>query len=427
MEYREMVRAMESKRRFGSLPGVAVGRKLLAAVGNPQEGLAFIHIAGTNGKGSTAAFLHEILSQAGILTGLFTSPHLVDFTERVKVGGEPIPKEDAARIGQTLLELELGVSPAMFDYALAMALLYFKERGCGIAILETGLGGRLDATSAVGIPAVSVITRIGRDHMSVLGDTLEEIAREKAGILKNGTKAVIGIQEPAALCELLRRCEELRIPRMLADEEEIVSDGDGFFYGGRRYRMRMQGEYQRENAVCAILAARELAKAGHLVTEEAICRGIGRAFWPGRMEIACQDPFLLLDGAHNEDGARAFAKSLSALYPGEKFHFVMGALADKDYRKIADEALFLAERVTTVTPEGERALQAAELAEYINARGVPAKSAADVREVLRPFLEKTPAGRQGIKTAAFGSLHFIGEIRGILQKEAGARHERDRD
>lgn len=415
MEYREIIHIIENKRRFGSLPGVEVSRRLLAAVGNPQEGLAFIHIAGTNGKGSTAAFLREILSRAGILAGLFTSPHLIDFTERIQVGGERIPKEDAARIGQMLLGLEIGAPPTMFDYALAMALLYFKERGCRIAILETGLGGRLDSTNAVGVPTVSVITRIGYDHMSVLGDTLEKIAMEKAGILKAGTKAVLGVQKPEAMQALLRCCRERGISFEAADPLEISGGGSGLSYAGiRAGSMRMLGEYQKENAAAAVLAARSLADAGYPVTDRAIRLGIETAVWPGRMEIVRKEPFLLIDGAHNEDGAAALAESLSALYPGEKFHFIMGVLADKEYKKMASKILPLAEKVTAVTPESGRALQAERLAEYVAGLGIMAVSARNMKEAFRLFLDGRGAGGKARKTVAFGSLYFIGEIRKML-------------
>ncbi len=175
MEYQEIIHTIENKRRFGSLPGVVVSRKLLAAVGDPQNDLAFIHIAGTNGKGSTAAFLREILKEAGIRAGMFTSPHLIDFTERIQVDGRQIPGEDAARLGEMLLNLDLEVHPTMFDYCLAMALLYFREQGCQLVIFESGLGGRLDSTNVISAPLVSVITKIGYDHTEVLGDTLDQI------------------------------------------------------------------------------------------------------------------------------------------------------------------------------------------------------------------------------------------------------------
>ena len=182
--YKEVIDKIENSRRFGNLPGVEVTRRMLAALGNPQEGLRFIHVAGTNGKGSTCAFLTNIFTQAGLKCGCFTSPHLIHFEERITVGQQMIPKDAVTRIGNELLAMDFGVTPTMFDYCLVMAVLYFKECGCDVAVMETGLGGRLDSTNALGNPMVAVITRIGYDHMAILGNTLTEIASEKAGILK---------------------------------------------------------------------------------------------------------------------------------------------------------------------------------------------------------------------------------------------------
>ncbi len=415
MDYQELIHTIESKRRFGNLPGVTISRKLLAAAGNPQEGLAFIHIAGTNGKGSAAAFLHAVLTESGIHAGLFTSPHLTDFRERIRTGKGWIPKQDAARLGKFLLDLDIGVQPTMFDYCLAMALLYFKEQRCTLAVLETGLGGRLDATNAVGVPLVSIITKIGYDHMEVLGDTLSEIAGEKAGILKKGTRAVFSVQEPEAFETLKQRCDSLKIPFCTVDGTKIVPLESGFCYPDEQaYRMEMPGAYQRENALAAILAARELMELGYPVTEDALHRGIEKTVWKGRMETICKEPYLLIDGAHNSDGVAALAKSLREMFPGEKFHFIMGVLADKDYRKMAEFMLPLAQKVTAVTPKSERALAAEDLAQYFRKHGIPAESRTDLKEALQPFLGKPVRAGTNERTVAFGSLYFIGEIRDIL-------------
>lgn len=403
-----MVHRIENKRRFGSLPGVFVCKKLLEAVGNPQKELACIHIAGTNGKGSTAAFLHKILQEAGIRTGLFTSPHLIDFTERIQVNGERISKEDALRIGKMLLELEIDTEPAMFDYCFVMAMIYFKEQGCQLVVLETGLGGRLDSTNVIDAPLLSIITKIGLDHMDVLGNTLREIAQEKAGILKPNSRAVIESQTKEVLTVLQRTCEDLEIPFQLVDTQQIIPTESGFLYGTQEeYTMNMLGSHQRENAMAAVLAARELQKLGYSITEEAIHNGVAKARWNGRMEIVSKKPFLMIDGAHNGHGVKALVKSLRELYPNEKFHFVMGVLADKDYQKMAEQVIPLAEKVTTVTPDSSRALHGRELAEYISSYGVEAKNREDFEEILEELSDEE-------RTVVFGSLYFIGEIRKLL-------------
>ena len=213
MTYEEVVDQINQIRRFGNLAGVEVAGRMLKALGSPQAGIPLIHIAGTNGKGSVSAFLCAILKEAGLRVGMFTSPHLVDFRERIQINGEMISKEDTQRIGARLLAMDFGVQPTMFDVTLAMAILYFKERGCDVMILETGLGGRLDATNAVGVPDVTVITKIGYDHMAVLGNTLPEIAAEKAGVIKRGTSLVLESQkqETAAVFEAKVREEVISL------------------------------------------------------------------------------------------------------------------------------------------------------------------------------------------------------------------------
>lgn len=414
MDYQKIISIIEKKRRFGSLPGIAISRKLLAAVGNPENSLAFVHIAGTNGKGSTAAFLSAILQEASIKTGLFTSPHLIDFTERIQADGRPIPKNDVVRLGEQLLGMPLEPSPTMFDLCFVMALLYFKEQKCELAVLETGLGGRLDATNAIEAPLVSIITKIGHDHTEVLGDSLSEIAAEKAGILKKGTRAVLESQKPEAAAVLTECCSRLGIPYQIINPEEIIPMQAGFSYQDPvPYQIKMAGTFQRENAAAAILAAKELSGLSYPIDSDAIHRGIAKAFWMGRMEIACCSPFLLLDGAHNENGVQALCESLRELYPGEKFHFIMGVLSDKDYRKMAECILPLAVKVTAVTPDCARALQEKELAEYIISRGVRAEYGKTAEEAFAPFSLGDAKAATG-RTVAFGSLYFIGEAKKIL-------------
>lgn len=388
------------------MPGVVVSRKLLAAVGDPQNDLAFIHIAGTNGKGSTAAFLREILKEAGIRAGMFTSPHLIDFTERIQVDGRQIPEEDAARLGEMLLNLDLEVHPTMFDYCLAMALLYFREQGCRLVILETGLGGRLDSTNVISAPLVSVITKIGYDHTEVLGDTLDKIAAEKAGILKPNTFMVSESQQQPAEKVLKDCCSKLGISCQFVEAEKIKAVDHGFSYKGKgSYRMRMLGMHQRENAMAAVFAAEALRIYGFEITDAQISQGIENATWNGRMELISKEPYLLIDGAHNGHGVHALAESLKELYPDEKFHFIMGVLADKDYKQMVKEILPLAESVTTVTPDSGRALQGETLAEYIRSFGIFAENTEQMQEAFLQIRDKT---------VAFGSLYFIGEIRKLF-------------
>lgn len=393
--YQEVIDKIENSRRFGNLPGVEVTKRMLATLGNPQDGLAFIHVAGTNGKGSTCAFLTNILAKAGLKCGCFTSPHLIHFEERITVGQQMIPKEVVTRLGNELLSIDFGVTPTMFDYCLVMAVLYFKECGCNVAVMETGLGGRLDSTNALGNPMVAVITRIGYDHMAILGNTLTEIASEKAGILKENVPAIFAPQEEEALAVLRKH------PGTLVSSEDM--EKVAFMKPG------LMGEYQLENGAAAMLAAQKfLSRIGfdEERADAAIEAGIHTAIWKGRMEILSREPYLMVDGAHNSNGIHALKTSLMKLYPDEKFHFVMGVMADKDYEKMIEELLSLAIDFVTVTPESSRALQAESLAEKIRSQGISARSMASVADVLT-------LPRVGEKTIALGSLYFIGELEAL--------------
>ena len=423
--YEKIIEEIENKRRFGNLSGAQITEKMLGILGNPQAGMNFIHIAGTNGKGSVSAFLCSILHEAGKKVGMFTSPHLVDFRERIRVNGEMIGKEDIARLGAMLLKQDFGVYPTMFDYCLVMALLYFKEQGCDAVILETGLGGRLDSTNAVGVPKVTVITKIGYDHMAILGDSLEQIAGEKAGILKKGTHLVAESQSESVLqvfYDAARKADVEQIevidPGKFRDCRYEAGEQIFSFRDYENLHMKMLGVHQYENAVAAILAAeafqkemnKELQSSMQIEMQSCIRNGIASANWPGRMEILRKTPFLMVDGAHNSNGVEALAKSLQALFPGEKFHFIMGVMADKDYDRMIDELLPLALDFQTVTAQSSRALVAEELAECIRAKGIPAKSCESLPEILLP--DNSNAAH---KTVAFGSLYFVGEIKGIFR------------
>ena len=421
MTYEEVVEKIENIRRFGNLAGAEITARMLEMLGNPQEDMRIIHIAGTNGKGSVSAFLCSILKEAGLKVGVFTSPHLVDFRERICINHEMIAKEDVCRIGEGLLAQNFGVYPTMFDYCLAMAVIYFKEQHCDAVILETGIGGRLDSTNAVGTPEISVITKIGYDHMTILGNTLEKIAREKAGIIKKGTHLVVESQEDTVLAVLDQTAKEAEAcsyqvvnPAEFGDchyEEGMQS----FSYGEyEQLKMQLLGVHQYENAAAAILAAEAFLKKNEADARnkarirECICRGIELARWQGRMEVLRKEPFLMVDGAHNSNGVSALKNSLMTLFPGEKFHFIMGVMADKDYEEMIEELLPLAVDFTTITVESERALQAEDLAECIQKKGVKAECAKELLALLAPEMGDSKA-----KTIAFGSLYFIGEIKSL--------------
>lgn len=420
LTYEEVLDQIEHQRRFGNRPGAEVSALMLEKLGRPQQNMSVIHIAGTNGKGSVSAFLCSILKEAGIRTGMFTSPHLVDFRERICVDGQMISREEVTKLGNMLLEEDFGTVPTMFDYCLAMALLYYRDRQCQAAVIETGLGGRLDSTNAIGVPEVTVVTKIGYDHMAVLGDTLDKIASEKAGIIKKGTKLVLESQEKDAMDVLLETAEKEAVTEIkIADMHDVTEcryENGRQYFSYQKYKnleMAMLGVHQYENAAAAILAAEIFLKDRGISDEKAeyyIREGIKKTRWEGRMEILSREPFFMVDGAHNGNGVAALAESLRTLFPGEKFHFVMGVMADKNYEEMIEELLPLALDFKTVTVESERALAAQELSEKIRAKGICDAG------LLHSFNELMP-GRLDVahKTIAFGSLYFVGEIEKYFQ------------
>lgn len=432
MTYEQVVETIENIRRFGRYSGVEVMTEMLKSLGDPQKGMRLIHIAGTNGKGSVSAFLCEILREAGLCVGVFTSPHLIDFRERICVNGRMIAREAVERLGKELLARQFLKEPSMFDVCLAMALLYFKEQQCDVVILETGLGGSLDATNAVGVPEVSVITKIGYDHMEILGNTLEEIAAQKAGIIKKGTVVVLESQTPGVLAVLLAWVERAgaRACHVIAPEEflqQCYQDGvQSFVYGDHgKLQMRMLGLHQYENAAAAAVAAEQFLKNGkfseRIETQRTgedknsrikafIRNGIFKTRWQGRMELLRSEPFFMVDGAHNSSGVQALSESLAYLFPGERFHFMMGVMADKDYESMVELLLPLAAEFTTVRVQTARSLDAESLAAFIRTRGIPAVSAAN----LAAGMERAACAAH--KTVAVGSLYFIGEIEAIFKK-----------
>ena len=440
--YDEVIHIIQNTRRFGNLTGFEVSKKMLETLGNPQCGIPFVHVAGTNGKGSTTAFLCKILEQTGKKVGMFTSPHLITFEERIRINGNYISKEDVTRLGNILLETEFDVPPTMFDYCLAMAVLYFKEQACDIMVMETGIGGRYDSTNALGVPEVAVITKIGMDHMAVLGNTLEEIAAEKAGIIKPGCYVVTNEQQPQITdifienFKQVNQLTEFAQPIGFAQEWEenpgtlVVPEAPAYFKVNREavriaggIPMKMPLGYQIENAATAILAARVLLEKwmrdGRITgcsddIEKYIRIGVSETFWKGRMEIINEKPFFMIDGAHNSHGVWALKSSLEELYPEEKFHFIMGVMADKDYEEMIDALLPLAIDFVTVTPESNRALQSKDLAECIQKKGIPARFVECMEDAIRPLLSASDATKA--KTIAFGSLYFIGAIEAMLEE-----------
>ncbi len=410
MQYEEILSIIQSKRRFGQAYGRDVTAEMMRHLGYPEKGMKVIHIAGTNGKGSTAAFVSSILQAADFVVGQFTSPHLVCFRERIMVNGEMIPEEDVVRLGERLLSLPMDLECTMFDLCLGMAILYFKEQDCDYVVLETGLGGAKDSTTGLSVtPLVCGFTNIGFDHTAILGNTLSEIASEKAGILKSGTVAVIGKMENEA-----RKTIETEAERLGVETYNV----DNLLTKISTRKMALNGVFQRENATLAVGIVEALfnQKSGYLLDKklsEIVDIGLATARWPGRMEQLQENPIIILDGAHNPQGVEALFNSLVEAYPGEKFVFLVGVMADKEYDNMMRQMFPIADCFYTVTVESERSLQAETLAEQLRGKGQMAQACVDLLTGVEQA--KSYAVASGKKLVIFGSLYFVGEVKHIYE------------
>ena len=399
--------------RFGIRPGLETIHLILDRLGHPEREFPALHVAGTNGKGSMAAFLAAILREGGYRAGLFTSPHLVSFTERFRINGTPVAEDVLVPLAEELL----AVAPeeaTFFELTTALALLWFAREGVDLAVLEVGMGGRLDATNAV--PGIlSLITPVSLDHCRYLGTTLAEIAGEKAGII-GGAPVVCAPQDDAALAVIAARAAATGAPLSCCGREFRAEwRGEGLSYLGLAVHLSgvrpgIPGDYQRDNAACALAAAELLTERGFPLSPAALSRGIESASWPGRMELFPGEPRLLLDGAHNPAGVAALLESLARV-ERERLILLTGVMADKDREGVLGPLLDRADEVVTAAVALPQATPAGELAAYCRSRGVPATAAASVAEAVALATER--AGARDLVLVA-GSLYLVGAVRGVL-------------
>ncbi len=384
--------------------------RILAALGNPERAYRVVHVAGTNGKGSTCAMIDAALEAAGVRTGLFTSPHLIEPVERIRIDGIPVPEADFARafdkVHRTAESLDLDCHPSYFETVTAMGFLLFREKGVQTAVIEVGLGGRLDATNVVE-PALTVITPIDFDHEAYLGNTIEAIAGEKAGILKRGVPAVFSEQRPEAAAVVEARAAELGIPVQRATEAhvrilDVNARGSRFLLGGRgemEIVCPLAGEHQIGNAVTAALALHALG-----VASKEIAAGIAETRWPGRLEHVSPNPDVILDGAHNPAGARTLARYLERFYQDRKRWLIYGAMRDKSIEEIAGVLFPLADELIFTALDSPRALRPEALVELAG-RG---RATPTMVEALALVQKEASADDVIVVT---GSLFLVGEAR----------------
>ena len=395
--------------------GLERTRELLRLLGNPQKHLKFIHVAGSNGKGSTCAMLDAILRAAGYKTGLYTSPYIESFCERIQVNGEPIPGDTLAELTDRirLLADAMEDHPSQFELVTALAMEYFRQEACDIVVLEVGMGGALDSTNAIDAPELAVITNIGLEHTEYLGNTLEEIATTKAGIIKTGCTAVAYDGSRSVKAVLNRICAERQVPLTIADNRQLTpleSDwhGQHIQWKTQDYTLRLLGRYQLRNAALVFTCVDALRHRGWKIPEAALQEGLRKVHWPARMELLGESPVFLLDGGHNPQCAEALAEALRELRPGARFTFLMGVLADKDYESMLQTVLPLAEQFVCLTPDSPRALSAEALAGRLRELGCKAQTADTASEGVSEAVRL--AGELG-SVVAFGSLYMAGAIR----------------
>ena len=395
-------------------------RELLRRLGDPQKNLKFVHVAGSNGKGSTCAMLERILREAGYKTGFFPSPYIEDFRERIQVCGEYITEKALCEITEMVREAADAMEdhPSQFELITAIGMVYFEQSGCDIVVLEVGLGGEFDATNVIDAPEVAVITHIGLEHTEYLGSTLAEIARTKSGIIKTGSDVVLYENDPEVMEVVAQICGERGCPLHIAQFDrarllESSLEGQTFRYGDAVYRLALLGEYQLHNAVTVLGVVEVLRERGFAVPEEAVKTGFANVKWPARFEVLCKDPLFILDGGHNPQCAEALAESIERYVP-QKVVFLMGVLADKDYEQILDTITPYAEEFVCVTPDSPRALPAQKLADLLQRRGFAATACDGIEEGVEASLKKAAERARDGKpcpVVAFGSLYMAGAIR----------------
>lgn len=454
MDYLEARAFLKEKEALGSVYGLSVMRELLLRLGNPQEKLSIVHVAGTNGKGSTIAFTASILKQAGYRVGCYTSPAVFVYEEIIRVEDAFISKDSVARLISRIREaaeemVKDGFAhPTVFEMETAMAFCYFKEMDCQLVCVECGLGGVLDATNVIESPICVAFAPISRDHMGILGDSLTEIAGAKAGIIKPGARVISARQEPEA-GEILEQqakekgcsicfCEAVGEKKVSKDAEsrkeetggvekktgaEAASTEDGLLFSYGNYRdlkLGLLGLYQQENAALALEIIEALKEGGYSVSEEAVRTGLLHTVWPGRLQKVAEAPEFYLDGAHNEGAGKKLAQSVKFYFTNRKICYIMGVFRDKEYERLLEIMAPLTEAIVTVTAPGKRGLDGRKLAKSAKKWCEDVSYASSCKEAIETARRK--AGCDGV-VLAFGSLSYLGAMAELLTGEENEREK----
>lgn len=419
MTYNEAIDYIEGLAVFGSQPGFERIDALLDAIGHPEKALKYVHVAGTNGKGSVCNTTANVLSAAGYKTGLFTSPFVSDFRERIQVDGEYIPKEDLCRLTEYVKSVvdELaakGIQPTEFEVITAIAFLYFKEVQCDVVVLEVGLGGLLDSTNVIDTPLVSAIVSLSFDHMGVLGNSIEEITAQKAGIIKDGGVTISAPHQPESALHILRAAAYEHENKFIVADPSVVTVlgasilGTRLSYAGVEMTLPLIGPHQIDNLSVSLCIIEVLREKGYNISDEALAAGVGKTTVPARIEVVSQKPLTIIDGGHNEDGARVLGETLSSFTADKEKTMVIGVMEDKDVDHVLQSLAPLAKRIITTTPNSPRSMKAEALAVQASA------FCNDVRHADNPcdaydIAKSLVTGDECLVVC--GSLYLAGDVR----------------
>jgi dihydrofolate synthase/folylpolyglutamate synthase len=423
MNYEETIAYIHSAYWKGTKDGLQRTRELLSLLGNTQNELKFVHVAGTNGKGSTCAMLASILQAAGYRTGLYTSPFVNRFNERIALNGTPISDQDLVDVFSRIRPIvdAMPHQPSEFELITCAAMLYYREQRCDVVVLEVGMGGEFDSTNVIETPLLTIITAMGFDHMQYLGNTMTEIASAKAGIIKPGGTTLIYGENPEADKVFRDTCARVGSRLVVTDHGRIVDHahtlrGHDLSFGPYEHiHLPLIGSHQVRNAAVVLTAVEELKKVGLSIPDEAVCAGMAAVRWPARMELLSEKPVFLLDGGHNPHGFRAAAATLKELFPDQQATVMMGVMADKDHGDMIRELLPIAKRFITVRPESPRAMTDEDLAAEIRSLGGRAEPAGTVQSGIRKMLNEAAPDDVLL---AIGSLYMAGDVRTTMGKGA---------
>lgn len=431
MNYTEALKYIHESHKFGMRLGLDNIKKLLELLGNPQDNLNIIHVAGTNGKGSTCSFISTILKESGYKVGLYTSPYLETFTERIRVNGENIPQEEVARIINIIKEkIEIMVNegysyPTEFEIVTAMAFYYYNDQNVDFVALEVGLGGRYDATNVIDNPLVSVIASISLDHTGILGDTIAKIAYEKGGIIKENSTTIVYPQKREAKEVIKNICKEKNSIYIECNFKDINIkecniDLQKFdcMINNKEYRdleIQLIGDHQINNSILALTVIDFINNKKKLnISEESIRRGLRETRWPGRIEKIKENPMFIIDGAHNEDGAISLAKSIDKYLQGRNLTLVMGMLEDKDIKSVLDILIPRFNKIITTTPDNPRAIDANLLEEKIKPYNKEVICKPNIDDAVNYALENVKSDEVIVSA---GSLYMIGAVRTLVKNK----------